>query len=64
MDSIRRIIYKYFELPFHKRLEIAKKLEIYNEADLELKPLEATQKWSKQIVDEKLIDQLNNFICL
>lgn len=64
MDSIRTTMYKFFELPFHKRIEIAKKLKIYNETDLELKPLETTQKWGKQIVDEKLIDQLNNFICL
>ena len=64
MDSIRATMYKFFELPFHKRIEIAKKLEIFKETDLNMKPLEATQKWGKQIIDEKLIDQLNNFICL
>jgi len=62
MNLTRKTMYKFFDLPFHERIEIAKKFEIFNGADLKMKPLEATQKWGKQIVDEKLVDQLNNFI--
>jgi hypothetical protein len=58
--SERKMLYKFFDLPFHKRIEIAKNLGVYNDNDLELEQIKATQKWGKQIVDDKLIDQLNN----
>jgi len=60
MDLIRETLYKFFDLPFHKRVEIAKELQIFSNADLELKSIEATQKWSKRIIDENLINELNN----
>ena len=62
MDPTRKALYSFFELPFHERIEIAKKLNIFNELDLKLNHTEATKKWSKQIVKDKLIDQINNQI--
>jgi hypothetical protein len=50
-------MYTFFDLPFHKRIEIAKNLQIFEDLDLEMLPTEATQKWCKQIVNDKLIDQ-------
>ena len=53
MNNTRQIMNDFFELPFHKRIEIAKKMDIYNENDLKLSPLESTQKWGKKIINAK-----------
>jgi len=57
-NPVRKIAYMFFDLPFHKRIKIANTLNLIEDIDENLNPIQQSQKFLKKAIDERKLADL------